>query len=476
MSVKRSILGNTAFQIGGKVVAVAIGILTVAVMTRYLGRDGYGQFTTVLSFLQFFAIAAGFGLPLTLTRMISKEDADERRVVANVFALRLVSGLVIFGAAPLIALAFPYPGAVKIGIAVGALSFLALTLSETLKGILQKHLTAWKSSLAETAGRLLMFGCVIGAVASGFGLLSFVVALSLSNILQFGMTYAMARKHGPVGLKFERPAWTETIVETWPIGVSILFNLLYLKGDVVILSILRTSGEVGLYGAAYKVLDVLVSVPYIFMGLVLPPLTAAWSRADRTGFNHKLSQSFDFLALIAVPLMAGGIAVASDLMALVGGEEFRSSGPFLAILMVGMLAVYWHALYAHAYVAMGQQRKFIWVFAANALICLPLYFLLIGKFGALGAAWVTAFSELFVAVAVTVSVSRMTGFTPDLKRLAKIIVASAVMFALLLAAARLHVLIRIVLGMASYALALYALGGVPMEAVKSALARPSAKN
>lgn len=473
MSVKRSIIGNTAFQMGGKIVATILGLISVGIMTRYLGADGYGQFIIVLTFLQFFAIAGGFGLPLTMTRMISRDGADERRLVSNIFTLRLVSGLAVFAAAPLIALAFPYPHAVKIGIAIGAVSFLGLALSETVRGIMQKHLTTWKSSISEMVGRVIMLGGVVAAVASGFGLLAFVMALSVSNLVQFAMTYAFARKHGPIGLKFERPVWKETLIETWPIGVSILFNLIYLKGDIVIMSVMRSQSEVGLYGAAYKVLDVITVVPYIFMGLALPFLTKAWSARDFGGFRRKLSMSFDFLAMIAVPVMFGGIAVSADLMAFIAGEDFRVSGIYMAVLMIGAMAVYWQAIYAHAFVAMGRQREFIWIYAANAVLSLTLYIVLIDLFGGLGAAAVTALGELFVATATTIMVTRMTKFRPDLVRLSKIMLACAVMFALLMIGAQLHVLLRVIIGMLSYSLTLYAIGGVPMEAVKSVLARPN---
>ncbi len=472
MSVKRSIIGNTLFQINGKVISTILGLLSVGIMTRYLGSDGYGQFIIVLTFLQFFAIAGGFGLPLTMSRMISRDGADERRLVSNIFALRLVTGLIIFAAAPLVALAFPYPHAVKVGIAIGTLSFLALALSETVKGIMQKHLTTWKSSISEMVGRMIMLGGVVAAVASGFGLLAFVAALSLSNLAQFALTYAFARKHGPIGLKFERSVWLETIIEAWPIGVSILFNLIYLKGDIVIMSVMRSQSEVGLYGAAYKVLDVVTVVPYIFMGLSLPLLTKAWSRGDFAGFRRKLSMAFDFLALVAVPVMFGGIAVSADLMAFIAGEEFRASGIYMAVLMIGAMAVYWQAVYAHAFVAMGRQRQFIWIYATNAVLSLILYIALIRVFGGLGAAAVTALGELFVAAATTIMVTRMTEFRPDLVRLSKIMLACAAMFAVLMIGQQLHVLLRIVLGAASYAATLYAIGGMPMDSIRSVLVRP----
>ena len=69
MSVARAIASNTAIQVAGKFAGNVLGILTIAIMTRALGRDGYGAFTTAISFLQFFGILVDFGLTLTMVRM-----------------------------------------------------------------------------------------------------------------------------------------------------------------------------------------------------------------------------------------------------------------------------------------------------------------------------------------------------------------------------------------------------------------------
>src|SRR5512142_1309213 len=126
MSLSRAIASNTATQIAGKFIGNLLGIITIGVMTRALGRTGYGEFTTAISFLQFFGILVDFGLTLPMTRMISDGRADEGKVASNIFTLRLLSGAVFFGLAPLLALAFPYGPCVKSAIALGALSFFAM--------------------------------------------------------------------------------------------------------------------------------------------------------------------------------------------------------------------------------------------------------------------------------------------------------------------------------------------------------------
>lgn len=471
MALQKKIFGNAAAHFGGKVGGTLIGLATVALMTRHLGTAGYGKFTTVLSFLQMFAILAGFGLPITLAKLISREGADEKSILANAFALRLVSGLVIFISAPLVGALFPYSPEIKMGIAVGALSFLGLTLHEMLVAIFQKHLSTWKVAIAEVLGRSVLLAGTAWAVLTGRGVVTIVTALAAGNLIQFMLSFLLARRITPIGLAFDWTVWKEILREAWPIGVAVIFNLIYLKGDVILLSTMRTQSEVGLYGAAYKVLDVVTVLPYIYMGLVLPLMSAAWSRNDRTDLNRKLSLSFDALSLIALPLLFGSLAVSRELMSFVAGSDFSDSGPILAVLMIGGVAVFWHALYSNVLVAMGMQKKMVAFYAVNAAISVGLYLYLIPRMGGMGAALVTAFSELFIAVIVTVIVTRMLKFKPQIAQLLKVLAASAVMSGAVYWLDGVHVLYRIMFGAVVFVGLLFLMRGLPKQAIATLTSR-----
>ncbi|HTM68517.1 MAG TPA: flippase [Candidatus Binatia bacterium] len=473
MSVSRAVASNTVVQVAGKFAGNVLGIITIAIMTRALGRDGYGAFTTAISFLQFFGILVDFGLTLTMVRMISEERADVSRVASNIFTLRIVSGAVFFGLAPVLALAFPYPPQVKTAIAIGALSFFAMTSSQVLTGVFQKHLATGRAALADVLGRAALLLGAWHAAARGAGLLAFVAAFVLGNVVQLTVTFIAARKFARIRPAFDLGFWRKIVRESWPIGVSIAFNLIYLKGDVIILSLTRTQGEVGLYGAAYKVLDVITVIPMIFMGLVLPLLSSAWSGGRKDEFGRKLGKAFDALSLLALPLAFGTFAVASDLMAFVAGPQFAASGPFLAILMLAGAAVFWSALFGHTVVAIGLQRKMIFAYAADAALSLALYVWAVPRYGGPGAAWVTVFSEAFIMVATAWAVIAATGVTLKLRTFLRAALASALMAAAVASLASLHVLLRVAVGAAVYA-ALLAIFGILNKETLSFLRKPNA--
>ena len=96
----------------------------------------------------------------------------------------------------------------------------------------------------------------------------------------------------------------------------------------------------GLYGAAYRVIDILTSFPMMFMGLAMAPIAAHWSNGSRDGFDRTVQRSFDFMVFSAFPLVVGTLFVARDVMVLVSGEAFAPAGSLLQILIVACGGVF----------------------------------------------------------------------------------------------------------------------------------------
>ena len=108
MSLTKKVAHNTIIQIAGKMISTILGLLALAFITRYLGRSGFGEYTTVITFLTFFAGIADLGLTLVTVQMISAKIIDEAKILNNLFGFRLVSIIAILILAPLTVCFFPY--------------------------------------------------------------------------------------------------------------------------------------------------------------------------------------------------------------------------------------------------------------------------------------------------------------------------------------------------------------------------------
>ncbi|MEK7665319.1 MAG: flippase [Patescibacteria group bacterium] len=457
---------NTILQLIGKTAGTLLGVVTVAVLLRNLGTFGFGEFTTAITFVTLFATLVDFGLTLTTVQMISEPDADEHRVLSNMLSLRLISGLFFFSASVLIGLFFPYSNAVKLAIGIGAIAYFFATFTQLLVGIFQKRLEMWRVVVAELVNRVTFFGGVLLVAILHGGVIAFVGTVMIAAVLQCLVLVALTRPFVKLKWHLHTDMWGEIIKRSWPIGATIFFNLIYLRGDIVFLSLMRTTEEVGAYGAAYKMVDVITAIPAMFMGLVLPILVRTWKNNDKETFHKTMQNTFDVFAIVAVPIAVGAYALAEPIMVFIGGAEFRAAGPIMKWLAPTSAIVFFGNLFAHAVIALNAQRRVVLGFATVAVVSIIGYLVFIPRFGVFGAVGVTLFSELTITILVFVVTSAVSKRIPSLTVMAKALLSAVIMFLLLPAFGSMNLLVQIFLGSLVYLVALTALGGLHPKQLK----------
>ena len=85
MKLSAQVAYNTMIQIIGKVISTILGLVAIAIMARYLRETGFGQYTTIITFLSFFGIMADFGLTLITSQMMSQPQANQEKLLNNLF-------------------------------------------------------------------------------------------------------------------------------------------------------------------------------------------------------------------------------------------------------------------------------------------------------------------------------------------------------------------------------------------------------
>lgn len=439
-----------AIQIAGKIAAVFVGLGVLAILTRALGPEGFGEYTTAVTFLQLFGVIVDFGLTLTLVVMISEAGADQNKITGNILSLRLFSGLILFSLAPLAILPFPWSANVKLGVAVGAAAFLFMSGATMLVGVFQRHACLWRSALAEMINRFVLISLVALFAFWHLGVIWMIGAMIIANLIWLLLMIYLARPYIAITPRFDWPLWKKIISRSWPIALSIIFNLLYLKGDILFLAYFRDAAEVGLYGAAYKIIDVLTALPVMFMGLLLPILVHNWSSGHKAEFKKRLSKTFDIFMIGAIPLIIGTQAVAEPLAVLFAGPGFEATGWVLRWLIISLLGVFLGALFGHTVVALNMQKPMIWGYVGVAVLSIIGYLWLIPPYGMYGAAYVTIFSEVLIALITFLVVWRVSGALPNLLVTLKALVSATIMFFAILYMPEMPVLVSVGLGALIY--------------------------
>ncbi len=415
MSLAKKVAHNTLIQIFGKIISTVLGLFAIALITRYLGRSGFGEYTTVLTFLTFFAVTADFGLTLVTVQMISGRDWPENKVLNNLFALRLVSSIACLILAPIIINFFPYSAAIKFGVFITFISFLFPALNQVIIGLFQKRLSMSRDTIAEALSRLVLISGIILTERWQAGLNGILLATVASAFTSFIFHYFFSLKFAFIKLEFDWLVWKQIISKAWPLAITIVLNLIYLRADTLLLSLFRNIEEVGLYGATYRVLDVLTTIPFMFAGLILPILTVAWLDKQSAYFQKVLQKSFDVMAMIAIPLVVGAQFLSRPVMTFAAGRDFAESGRILQVLIFAVAAIFLGTMFSHAVIALDKQKTMIGFYVFASLSSLIAYLILIPRFSYFGAAAVTIYSETVIAIFSAYCVFKYSRFFPNFK-------------------------------------------------------------
>jgi O-antigen/teichoic acid export membrane protein len=201
----------------------------------------------------------------------------------------------------------------------------------------------------------------------------------------------------------------------WLIAAAI-FEVTYARADVLALRFLGTPRELGIYGAAFVFAGVF-SLMFISVVAYYVPVMCRASGEGRIGrLKEYYRESADLLALIGIPAAIGIWAIGPTLFPLIFGEQYRASAsvwPVLAIysvcLMLNQTGTVFFALEKLHIITLVTLGTMV----ANLLLC----FLLVPRYGALGAAWTVAIGQILCLVFCWVVVYRLIGVIPNLVRI-----------------------------------------------------------
>lgn len=398
MSIGRKIFYNTLAQSLGKIFAVIIGLITLGFLSRYLGEQGFGQYSTIIAVLGLFATLADLGLYLYTVREISKAGGDHKKVISNALGLRLVAASSILIIGSVATLALPYDPLVKKTVFVGVLAFLFVALNQVLVGVFQKHLAQYLVVAAETVGRVINLALVYFFIKQSLDLPYFVAALILGNGAIFLLSLIFAKRLENFSIEFDFGFWKKILRASWPLIFSVILNLVYFKTDTVILSLFHSAQTVGVYSLPYKLLEGLLAFPAMFVGLVMPLLSSS-AFVDWNKFKLILQRSFDAIYLMALPIIISVLFFPKKIIDLLRGEQtYLDSPALLQILIFAAAIIFFGTLFGYSVVAINKQKEMIKGYLFGAILGLVLYFSLIPRYSYWGAALGTVVTEFVVAV------------------------------------------------------------------------------
>ena len=345
-SLRRIIAGNTVSQLIGRMVSsVTIVIVSVLIAQRF-GPEGYGDFVKITTYVGFFYLLADFGLNAVYLQQTASQGMKTKQIASVPWRTLLGLRLVISSTLVLVALAvlslFPhtvaygYTPLVRFGIVLLVPVIVAQAITTTTNALFQKMLRYDYSTKAQNIGSffLVAVALVLAITTATAGpLLGVAAVFAGSSVTAIVALFLVSRHLGSITPLFRTDTFISILRQGAPLGFALVFNLIYFHSDSVILTLTRSTEEVGIYGLAYKVFELPLVLPIFFMNAVYPLLLEK-QQTDNSGQKKIFERSLQFL-LGSSLLLASGLWVTAPLVTLVR-PDFAPSVLPLRILSMGL--------------------------------------------------------------------------------------------------------------------------------------------
>jgi O-antigen/teichoic acid export membrane protein len=378
--------------------AGSAGLLLVLfiVAGRTLGDVEFGKFSFALALGTIFETLMDFGLHQVTIRAVARDRSQATALLHHTLGIKLIwaTGALIALVATATTLRSEWDVRLACYLLGGSLVLRSYML--TIRGVLQGLERFGWDSFVVVADRaiLLVFGVI--TLAAGGGLRSLAIAFVLARATALGLSGWMTHAHlGGIGLRFDRTIWRELQTTALPLGFFLVVLNLYAYVDGVMLGVMRTDVETGLYTAAYRVYEGLSYAPSVIAAVLTPRLSALYGgeRADRAA--HRRLAVLGLAGSTALALVFGVIAYrfATPLMTLLFGEDFAPAAAPFRILCLGLGFVFaiW-VLHAIA-ISVNRERLLLTTGIIGLVVNVGLNLYLIPHDGASGAALATVAGE-----------------------------------------------------------------------------------
>jgi O-antigen/teichoic acid export membrane protein len=378
------------------VVVSLLSVASAAVLTRYLGTNDFGRYATVFSLMTVVQGVTDAGtMNLGIREHALHDRAAGRRFLGDLLGFRLLLTTVGAGVALVFSLAAGYDAQMVLGTALSGAGLLLLVIASTLAIPLQSGLFLGRVAALDVLRQAFTTVGLIALVIASAGIAALLAINIPVGIALAVATALVAQRRAPLRPTASREAWLRVLRLTLPFAVATAVGVLYAHITIILMSLVATETETGLFGAAFRVYYVLAAIPGLVVGGALPLLARA-ARDDRQRLSYATQR------LLEICLISGvGIAVITSVGApaiiyVVAGNKFDDAVPVLRLQALALIGTFVIALGAYALLAMHRYRQLLIANGAGLVLTAALVLILAPSHGAEGAATAVVIGDILL--------------------------------------------------------------------------------
>jgi O-antigen/teichoic acid export membrane protein len=388
---------NSLLSIADQILAIGMNFLLSILFARYLGAEALGQYTLGLAIVGILSVFSNFGISTIMSREIAKSFKKAKLYLGNALGIKLFISfplLIIFTIFTVYIFGYSYDTAyIIVFIAIYNTFISSITYIGSALVSLHRNDVLLKINTINKA--ISLVGAFI-LLSIDYKLIELLyIFIFISSIL---FLYAISQVKIIVPnfkILFNKRFNKTYILLSFPLVMASAAEFINLKIDTVFIGSMMNEISVGYYSASYNLLMAATLIPLALTKVYFPNFIDYYKDDKLKAFGLLKRYNFYF---IVYSILVGIIFyfLAPYIINLIYGDEFNSSIEVLQYLSFALIVLTLNRLYNYTLLAMKQNSYYFNITFFGMCINLILNYILILKYGILGAVFTTIVTEFVV--------------------------------------------------------------------------------
>tara|TARA_R110002033_G_scaffold170313_1_gene212551 strand:+ start:3068 stop:4342 length:1275 start_codon:yes stop_codon:yes gene_type:complete len=362
-----------------------------AKMATYFGTTIFGVWNYIISFGSLLPAIASLGLNYIIVKRLKKNPLLSDKILSISFYLRLFTGIIT---AIILFIAYAI---LNINFTSDLLLVIILLFSSQIvlnsNIYIQKNeanLQNRKTVIARSFSLTLFFILKLLAIQRGLEIVYFALLTLFEYILFFIIIRVKEDHKLKLPSKYIRKKITPSLLKQgFPLMLAAITTTLYLKIDQLFIASITNNNDVGIYAASARISEFLYAVPVIISNVFFPQIIKAFTKVD---IDKLLYQMFAIVLILAVMSTLIVVTFSDAIIEVMYGKEYMQASEILkihawSIILMSLLVT------SSKYLLKINRQDIIFKRELMGLTTnIILNYLLISRYGIVGAAWATLLS------------------------------------------------------------------------------------
>ncbi len=390
---------NSLFAFLSQLIRLSSNFVLFVGIARLYGPEAFGQFTTAHTFSTIFLIFADFGFDTLLATEVARYRDRATEIAQKYFSLKIIFAVVATIAMVILPVFQSLDASTKLLMEIFSINVFFTSLSNfffaLFKGYEQLHHETKISFVTNLFSLCLLFI----AWNLQFPLHVFALIFIVTRISGFFLALRIASRFTQTTfVRLNYSDWKTTLKQVLNFGLLILFGNLCFQLDTILLASMKSSHDVGVYQAVFKLVVFTLVIPDIMTSVLLPVLSRLNSE-DKVQWNilgQLLNKTLTFCAL----LISIVIFIYADqiINVIYGSRQFSESVSILRIFSFIIFIRFAVETYGLMLTTSLRQKDRMLVVMFATILNLMLNVPAIPRYGPTGAAIVSLITNIFIGL------------------------------------------------------------------------------